>query len=124
MNTKEIAAQYRMEQWTRALQEKIKNGETIDEFCLRSGVSRNTYFYWQRKLRETICQQLAESQSESTELSLPSFTEIKIAEPPMPQDINQPSQICVEIGKCKITADGNYPAKTLVTLIREMRKLC
>ena len=124
MNTKEAAIQYRLTQWAQALKEKTANGETIDEFCRRSGVSRNTYFYWQRKLREIVCEQFTEGQTNSTELSVPGFAEVKLTDTPIQQAPLPSGQICVEIGDCKITADSNYPTKVLVALIRETRKPC
>ena len=58
IDAREIATGYRLSQWSQALQERKVSGESIKAFCQRKGVSRNTYFYWQRKLRESICQEL------------------------------------------------------------------
>ena len=70
MNTREIAMEYRLAQWAQALQERITNGESIKEFCQNRGVSRNTYFYWQRKLRKTASKQMAVKQAEATHNNL------------------------------------------------------
>jgi len=58
MNTREAASAYRISQWSVAIQEKVASGESINDFCERVGVRRNTYFYWQRKLREAAIQNL------------------------------------------------------------------
>jgi len=124
MNTRAIATEYRLMQWTKLLQERAANSESIQAFCRRNGISKNTYFYWQRKLRETTCERLAEMQTEPTGITVPSFTEVRLAEPPILTESNQQPQIRVEIGDCKITADSGYPTKTLVALLREIKKPC
>ena len=125
MDTRAIASKYRLTQWVEAMKEKTANGETIDEFCHRTGVSRNTYFYWQQKLRKTACEKIVEMQVEQpTGLTVPNFTEVKIEESPVLPETNPTSQIRVEIGKCKITADSNYPMKTLLSILREIKKPC
>lgn len=63
MDTREIANQYRISQWSQMFAERIA-GESIDEFCERRGITRTQYFYWQCKLRKTACTELA-VQSES-----------------------------------------------------------
>jgi len=58
MNTKEMATEYQPAQWAQVIQERVANGESIKEFCQRRGVSRQAYFYWQRKLREIAAKQI------------------------------------------------------------------
>lgn len=59
MDTRKVATEYRMTQWAQRLQARQCSGESIEAFCEASGISRNTYFYWQRKLREAACTELA-----------------------------------------------------------------
>lgn len=118
MNTREIAAKYRMEQWTQAIREKASKGESIEEFCERRGISRNTYFYWQRKLRETACQEL-----------LPTTGEILVA--PSGWAVCEESKadtrdkgITIEIGKSRVKACGEVSAEQLEKVCRVLMRLC
>ena len=52
MTTREMATEYRLSQWAQAMQERVSEGTSIKDFCQNRGISKTTYFYWQRKLRE------------------------------------------------------------------------
>jgi hypothetical protein len=58
MDTRKIASEYRLAQWGQMIQARVQSGQSIKEFCASVGVSRNAYFYWQRKLREAACAEL------------------------------------------------------------------
>ena len=120
MNTRQMASEYRLAQWSQAMQEHKASGENIDTFCQTKGVSRNTYFYWQKKLREAACRQLAKIQGGPTGLAVQSFTEVAVAQPPMPPEAAPASQICVEAGRYKITTDSAYPPEKLAALLRKL----
>ena len=122
MDSRRIAMEYRLNQWVQALKERISNGESIDEFCRNKGVSRNTFFYWQRKIRESACERFAETQNR-TALPAPGFIEAKLAQPGTP-GLTAAACVCVEIGGYKVTADGAYPAMGLAALLRELARPC
>ena len=66
MDTRKVATEYRMAQWGQAMQERVANGESIDAFCQKKGISKNIYFYWQRKMRAALCQNLLPAAEEMT----------------------------------------------------------
>ena len=105
MNTRQIASEYRLAQWGETLQERIANGETINEFCQSRGVSRNTYFYWQRKLRETAAKQIAQETAKPSQALIPSgWAQISAADEPQKKEA---ATLPIEIGHCRIIADEN-----------------
>ena len=59
VNTREIAEEYRLSHWAEVMRERRESGLTIKAYCRRIGICGNTYFYWQRKLREAACEELA-----------------------------------------------------------------
>lgn len=58
MDTQKVAAKYRLLQWMDVIQEQRSSGQNVKEFCQDKGISRNKYFYWQRKLRKATCEGL------------------------------------------------------------------
>lgn len=62
MDTRRVATEYRMAQWSQRIQTRTETGQSIKDFCKSAGISRNTYFYWQRKLREAASEKLAETE--------------------------------------------------------------
>ena len=55
MNTRSVAAEYRLAHWAKVIQERADRGLSIRAYCEESGMHENTYYYWQRKLREAAC---------------------------------------------------------------------
>jgi transposase-like protein len=115
MDTRKIAAKYRLRHWAQAMQERVSSGKSIQKFCQDSGISRNTYFYWQRKLREAACEQMP----------APDFAEVKLLEPSAQSTVTErflSGQICAEADGVHITADSSYPVEKLAMLLRELRR--
>jgi putative transposase len=120
MNTREIATAYRISQWTQALQERKESGESIKEFCQRKGVSRNTYFYWQRKLRETVCREIIPAQQAAGEQTMiPSGWAVCEAAAP-----EAAKTLIIEIGKSRISAGPDTDMELLGKVCRELMSLC
>jgi len=59
MNTREIATGLRLAHWAQIMQERVASGLSIKAYCKANGIGANTYFYWQKKLREAAARQLA-----------------------------------------------------------------
>ncbi|AQS59704.1 IS66 family insertion sequence element accessory protein TnpA [Desulforamulus ferrireducens] len=130
MNTREIAAEYRLAHWAQIVRRKNESGLTIKAFCASEGFRENTYYYWQRKLREAACEQLTEIRTEHAKLPclVPSgFAELKITEAPekLPiQNDAKQSEIRIELGGVRIAADSAYPVEKIAALLGLFKQLC
>jgi len=121
MDTRRIAAEYRLTHWAGIMSERQESGLSVRAFCENSGIHENTYFYWQKRLREAACD------DESGITLIPSgFMEVKMAEPAaFPSSSTTSSgQISVECSGVRIIAGCEYPADKLAALLREMVRPC
>ena len=116
MDTRKMATEYRMAQWSQLLKERRENGETITEFCKRIGVSKNTYCYWQKKLREAACEQLAES---TTALTPSGWAVCKPAE-----SSASSTKIFVEIGNYRVSVDNGFNPDLLAQVCKTLVEIC
>ena len=119
MNTNEITAEFRMSYWAGVMRERSESGLSIKAFCASAGIHENTYFYWQKKLRESAFGQLTEIHGT---LSAPAgFIEAKMrgaaTKPPFAEPDRQ-GELRIEIAGIKISADGGYPADKIAVLLR------
>jgi len=126
MDTRTIASEYRLVQWSQALQERKATGESIKEFCRNKGVSRNTYFYWQRRLRAVACEHLAKYEPAQKPVVRPHFAEVMVCEPSAALSVpaEAASQLRIEVSGVCITADSTYPTDKLAALLRELAQPC
>jgi len=118
-----------MAQWAQVIQDRKYSGENVKNYCENRGLSRDAYFYWQKKIKEAACDQfmVMETEPKQTGLIATNFTEVKVRE-------NQEGfphggrvsggQLSIEIPGIKITADGVYPADQLAYLLRELVRSC
>ena len=120
MNTREIASEYRLMQWSQALQERKARGETIGAFCESRGVSRNTYFYWQRRLREAAAKQLSQVRSEPSQALIPSGWAVCEEAKTEPEE----KAVAIEIGKCRVMAESDVDPELLAKVCRVLMSLC
>jgi transposase-like protein len=68
MNTTTLAAEYRLQQWAVVIKDCKESGLSIRKYCKNAGIHENTYYYWQKKLRETIYKEITTEQSKITGL--------------------------------------------------------
>ncbi len=101
MNTKDVTAEYRLAHWTQVIQERVEKGLSIREYCENVGIHENTYFYWQRKLREAACSgvQVAAALVPGEKSLAPNgWASLCVSYKP-----SQPQGLTVEVGGCRIT---------------------
>ena len=126
MNTREIASTYRLAQWAQNLQERTARGESITDFCERTGVSRNTFFYWQRKLRTVACEELLlQSPSEDAPqvpAVLPSGWTLCEEAPVETEQADE--TVLVEIGKFRLRVAADTSPELLEKTCRVLASLC
>lgn len=56
MDDRASVSQVRMQQWANIIRNQKESGLTIDAFCEANNISKNRFFYWQKKIRETAIQ--------------------------------------------------------------------
>lgn len=124
MNTRDIATEYRLSHWAGVLQEHHSSGISIKEFCKRAGFREHVYYYWQRKLRETTCEELAVRAQNVAVVTEPS---------PAPtgwaacQRIDSPlnrSGLVVEVGGCRVHVEPETDLALLLKVCQALKSPC
>jgi len=125
MNTREIAEEYRLSHWAGILQERKESGLSVRAFCKNAGFHENNYFYWQRKLREATCEELARVQ-DNTSVIPQGFMEVRLSARKSLSSIKDEgaSQVSIETSGVRIAASSEYPIDKLVVLLREVSRVC
>jgi len=126
MNTRHIAGEHRLAHWAEIMRDRTESGLSIRAYCENSGLHENNYYYWQRKLRETACEELARIQGAPRSMAPSGFMEVKfpVKNAQLSAVGSHENQICVESAGVRITAGGDYPVDKLVALVREVTPPC
>ena len=115
MNTSKVTSKYRAAQWMQIIQERQASGDTVKDFCKDRGISRDAYFYWQNKLRETACQ----SMTKAGEFSAPApkgWMQLSDAG-------GAKASLDIEVNGCRITVDSNTDPELLKNVCRMLRTM-
>jgi putative transposase len=62
MDTRTIAAEYRLAHWAQIVREQKESRLSVSKYCENAGLHKNTFFYWQKKLRVAAYNKLQEEQ--------------------------------------------------------------
>jgi len=120
MNTREIATQYRLSNWSQALSDRVARKESVKEFCKRKGISKNTYFYWQRKVREAAVQEMLPSVIESPSPIPAGWRQVEGIAVPKAEE----SELTIEIGKSRIKVNKAIDSELLTQVCKVLVEVC
>ena len=106
MTTKQMATQVRLEHWGKVLRERKSSGLSIRRWCRENGINEKTYYYWQRKLRESVCESL---EDQGPEPLLPAtFAQVQ-----MPKSEVVGGKIVIHLNGTEVEIYGDMPVDTV-----------
>jgi transposase-like protein len=114
INTREIAAEYRLEHWAGIVRKRIESGLTVKAFCESAGMHPNSYFYWQHKLRESALEGI-------TAGALPAPRGWTTAVPS--GSAGNSRTLPIEIGRCRVIVDSDTDERLLAKVCRVLASL-
>lgn len=117
MDTQKVANNYRLSQWAQVIKARIDSGQNVKDFCQTAGISKNAYFYWQKKLRESACTDLEKTVEPNR--SVPGgWMQI---EPKQAQ--HDKEALDIEINGCHITVNAETDPELLKKVCHTLRSL-
>lgn len=117
MNTHRITSEYRLSQWAQVIQTRLESGQNIKDFCQTAGISKNAYFYWQKKLRESACTELAKT-GDSRNIVPSGWMQLE------PKQVQHSKEsLVIEISDCHVTVNAETDPELLIKVCRTLRSL-
>jgi hypothetical protein len=131
MDTRKVAKAYRLSHWAGILRDRGTRGESIKGYCERIGIHENTYYYWQRKLREAAFESIKEETqvgpSNPGESLVPSGWAV-CAVPECPSGngsrASEETGVHIQIGQCAVKATSGTNMETLAQVCKVLVSLC
>ncbi len=117
MDTRKVAHELRRQHWSEIMAQRQASGQTIRRFCQEQGINEKTYYYWQRKLRENICEKLAPREEAALE-SPPIFAQVESAAPVTT------GSITIRRGGSEVIAQGDVSPAALEIVLRTLNETC
>ena len=124
MDTRKVATEYRLAQWAEIVQLRLSRGQSIKSFCGAEGISKNTYFYWQRKLREAACAELERSQESNViQSDLIKYEPVPVGWTQLSSVESQDSSLTIEVGGCRVIVNSDTDPALLSQTLRTLKAL-
>jgi putative transposase len=122
INTRGITEEYRLSRWAQIIQGRVESKLTIKAYCDREGICGNTYFYWQRKLREMGTRQMEGEASKTPQALVPSgWAQVsRVAVAQSTKDFT----LSIEIGSYRIEVSDSTAPELLEKVCRVLGSLC
>ena len=130
MNTQRVATELRLTQWAQMIQGRMESGQSIKEFCHAMGVSKNTYFYWQRRLRAAAFEAFP---NKTSELIVKLQNEpVKANRSVVPsgwaicetaENKDSVKALPIEINGCRVLADTDFDSELLAKVCKVLLAL-
>jgi putative transposase len=118
MDVQKVTAEYRLSQWAQVIKARQESGQTIKDFCQTAGISRYKYFYWQRKLREIACTELAKTEGPSKNTVPHGWVQLAPG-----QKHPLKGTLVIEVNGCNITVNSGTDTELLKETCRVLKSL-
>jgi len=112
---RKLTHEMRLKHWLRILQERGDSGKSVRAYCREHDINEKSYYYWQRRLRETAAEMIVDSKNTNVlTISEPTFAEINLP----PQSEN--SAITIRIGNAVVEIQGQADSQTIEAIIKSL----
>jgi putative transposase len=119
VNTRHIAADYRLTHWAQIMRDRAEKRLSIRLYCEQAEIHENTYFYWQRKLRDAACSGIQTTAAPDMKSLVPKgWTALSVKEEPL-----QAQGLTVEVSGCRIRVLADTDPMLLVKVCRALKAL-
>jgi transposase-like protein len=118
MDMRKVTREVRLTKWAEIIREQKASGQSIHAWCAANDVDKQRYYYWQRQLRESACENLA-LQPEALALPVPTFTEVRV-----PLETTTAGTITVRMGDRVVEIAGDASVSAIETVMRMLLGRC
>ncbi len=54
MNVSKVTRKAKLDHWAQIFREQKSSGLTVKDWCSQNGITKDQFFYWKRKLKESV----------------------------------------------------------------------
>lgn len=121
MTSKQLTQEFRLRQWAQVMRDRRESGQTVRAWCRENEINEKTYYYWQNKLRQAVCEEVTRKQLPKAELIPRGWAQVTEG---ATEDARAPETLIIEIGSSRIQATKNTDTELLAKVCRVIMSLC
>lgn len=120
MTAKETAQAYKLRQWMDLICDCKASGKSVKAWCDEHGICIKTYYYWQRRVRATVCEKMEAPGLPMVSMSnVPAFAEYRQSDI-KPADL----AITLHISGATIKIHNGADASIIASTMNALKNIC
>jgi len=114
-----------MSHWAKIITDQKESGLTVRAYCEEAGFHENSYYYWQKKLRTAVIDELTTATDEQTQELAPVMAKLNLTKSNSSELTGTGDNDCVSIEMfgIRLLASRDYPIAKLSELLRVVSRL-
>ena len=107
--TRAATKQIRLQHWRSVIQDRAESGLTVKEYCEQHNITKDSYYYWLRTVREATLHSMG-----------PVFAELEAPEKDLQNGDFHP-ELEIEINRARIRINRDTPEQLLLQAIHVLK---
>lgn len=117
MNMKNISHEVNLQKWSQIVQECRSSGQTASKWCFENNINIKTYYYWQKKVCNAVCNELAITNN-NIEKS-PAFAEVIL-----PGKRSSEVAITINLNNISLQIHNGSDESVIAQTLRILKSIC
>lgn len=119
MSVKQLTDEINIQKWSALIEERRNSGMKVIEWCKSRGFTKHQYYYWQKKICDSVCNNLSIIKETKNTSNIPAFEEIRA------NTINNTNNIAmtVIINSTSVQIHNNANEETILAALRIIKIL-
>lgn len=118
-NMREVTRQLRVQQWLGIIHDRAQSGMTVKDYCIKNGLSRDSFFYWARIIKDQALQELPDRKF----VELPAVCEYDSASKPQAALATDTSSLIININGINITVTETTSSSLLTKTLEVVKNV-
>lgn len=119
MKVNQLTNEINIQKWSKLIEECRNSNVTVKEWCNENGIKRQQYYYWQKKICNSLCESIPKVKKLESSSNLPSFAEIKLPT----QNISNDIALSISINNISIQVHNNACENTIAAALKVIKEL-
>jgi hypothetical protein len=109
MNSTRIEKQYALQKWAGIIKQQQECTLPLKEWLSQNNITKDQYYYWKRKLKDTVLDDLVQGFVEIPSLPVQDKVAqvVKLVQPPQPAMVSNETVATITVGSAVININGN-----------------
>ena len=119
MNSTRIEKQYALQKWAGIIKQQQECTLPLKEWLSQNNITKDQYYYWKRKLKDTVLDDLVQGFVEIPSLPVQDKVAqvVKLVQPPQPAMVSNETVTTITVGSAVININGNASQDFLRNLL-------